>query len=76
MWLIPGREVFRTAAIQKNLLILIGILFLSYVIIFLFSPKDIADYTVADTEYWRETGNRLMLKTSFEYNNKEDIKAF
>ena len=68
--------MFRTAEIQKNLLILIGILCLSYVIIFLFSPKDIADYTVADTEYWRETGNRLMLKTSFEYNNKEDIKAF
>jgi len=35
-----------------------------------------ADYTVADTEYWRETDNRLLLKTAYEYNNKEDIKSF
>ncbi len=35
-----------------------------------------ADYTVADTEYWRETGNRLLLKTAYEYNTKEDIQAF
>ncbi len=55
---------------------LIGIISLSYIIIFLLAPKDIADYTVADTEYWRETQNRLMLKTAYEYNNKEDIKAF
>lgn len=41
---------------------------------FLFAPKDITDYTVADTEYWRETGNRLLLKTAYDYNNKDDIK--
>lgn len=37
---------------------------------------DIADYTVADTEYWRETQHRLLLKTAYEYNNKGDIQAF
>lgn len=44
--------------------------------IILFSPKDIADYSIADTEYWRETDNRLLLKTSYEYNDKEDIQKF
>lgn len=68
--------MFRTAKIQKNILILIGILALSYVLIFLLAPKDIANYSVADTEYWRETGNRLLLKTAYEYNRKEDILAF
>jgi len=68
--------VFWTAAIQKDLLILIGILSLSFVVIFLLAPKDIANYTVADTEYWRETGNRLLLKTAYDYNNKNDIQAF
>ena len=63
-------------SVQKNLLILIGILSLSYVVIFLLAPKDIADYTVADTEYWRETGNRLLLKTAYDYNNKEEIQSF
>jgi hypothetical protein len=63
-------------SIQKNLLILIGILTLSYVVIFLLGPRDIADYTIADTEYWRETGNRLLLKTAYDYNNKEEIQVF
>lgn len=40
------------------------------------APKDITDYTAADTEYWRETGNRLLLKTAYDYNNKTDIQAF
>lgn len=57
-------------------MIMIGILLLSYVVIFLLSPKDITDYTVADTEYWRETGNRLMLKTAYDYNSKEDLAMF
>ncbi len=68
--------MFWTAKIQKNILILIGIISLAYVIIFMFAPKDLADYTVADTEYWRETGNRLMIKTAYEYNNIDDIKGF
>jgi hypothetical protein len=68
--------VFRTAAVQKNLLIMIGIILFSYVAIFLLSPKDIADYTIADTAYWGETKNRLILKTSYEYNNREDLQAF
>lgn len=49
---------------------------MAYILIFLLSPKDITDYTVADTEYWRETGNRLLLKTAYEYNNKEDLEKF
>jgi hypothetical protein len=53
-----------------------GILLLAYIVIFLVSPKDITDYTVADTEYWRETGNRLMLKTAYEYNSKEELAVF
>ena len=53
-----------------------GILLLAYVVIFLVSPKDITDYTVVDTEYWRETGNRLMLKTAYEYNSKEALAVF
>jgi len=68
--------VFWTASIQKDLLILIGILSLSYVVIFLMAPRDIADYTVADTEYWRESENRLLLKTAYDYNNKEAIQVF
>ena len=55
---------------------MIGILSLSYVLIFLLSSKDITDYTVVDTEYWGETKNRLLTKTAYEYNNKEDIKSF
>lgn len=55
---------------------MIGILLLSYISIILLSPEDISDYTVADTEYWHESGNRLILKTIYEYNNKEDVKAF
>lgn len=53
-----------------------GILLLAYIVIFLVSPKDITDYTIADTEYWRETGNRLMLKTAYEYNSKEKLDVF
>lgn len=67
--------MFWTIQIQKNILILIGIISLSYVLIFLLSPKDITDYTIADTEYWRETKNRLMLKTAYDYN-KESIASF
>lgn len=44
--------------------------------IFLLSSKDITDYTVADTEYWRETKNRLLLKTAYEYNSKSDLETF
>lgn len=44
--------------------------------IFLLSPKDITDYTIVDTEYWRETENRLLIKTAYEYNNKADIEEF
>lgn len=55
---------------------MIGIILFSYVAIFLLSPKDIADYTIADTVYWGETKNRLMLKTAYEYNSKEDLQVF
>lgn len=68
--------MFRTAEIQKNLLILIGILSFSYILIFLLAPKDIADYTVADTSYLSETKNRLLIKTAYDYNDKEDIQSF
>lgn len=68
--------MFWTAANQKNLLILIGIISVSYIIIFLLAPKDIADYTVADTSYWSETKNRLLIKTAYEYSNKDDIQSF
>jgi hypothetical protein len=68
--------VFRTAEIQKNLLILIGIILLSYIIIILAAPKSIADYTVTDTDYSYETGNRLLLKTAYEYTNIEGIQSF
>lgn len=39
------------------------------------SPKDVTDYTVVDTEYWRETSHRLLTKTAYEYN-EESIKTF
>ncbi len=55
---------------------MIGIILFSYVIIFLVSPKDITDYTITDITYWSETKNRLMLKTAYEYNSKEDLQAF
>ena len=57
-------------------MILIGILSLSYMIIFLVAPNDITDSTITDTDYWHETRNRLLLKTAYEYNNKEDIQSF
>lgn len=63
-------------ATQKNVLILIGILGLSYMIILLLSPKDITDYTIADTEYWGGTNNRLLLKTAYDYNNKDNVLLF
>lgn len=44
--------------------------------IFLLAPKDIADYTVADTSYFSETNNRLLIKTAYEYSNKKDIQNF
>lgn len=53
-----------------------GMILFSYVIIFLLSPKDIADYTIADTNYWGESKNRLLLKTAYEYNSKEGLQAF
>lgn len=63
-------------AIQKNILIMMGVLSLSYITIFLLAPKDVTDYTVADTEYWRETKNRLLLKTVYNYNDKDSITSF
>ncbi len=68
--------MFRTVKIQKHVLILIGIISISYILIFLLSSKDITDYTVVDSEYWRETPNRLLTKTAYEYNNKEEIAKF
>lgn len=68
--------MFRTTKVQKNILILIGLISLAYITIFLLAPKDVTNYTVADTEYWQETGNRLLLQTAYEYNSKEDIQQF
>lgn len=45
-------------------------------LVFLLSSKDITDYTIVDTEYWRETSNRLLTKTAYEYNDIENIKLF
>jgi hypothetical protein len=61
---------------QKNVLILIGFLSLSYVVIFLTAPKDATNYTIVDTEYWRETGNSLLIKTAYDYNDKNSILSF
>ena len=63
-------------AIQKNILIMIGVISLSFIIIFLFSPKGITDYTVVDTEYWRETENSLLIKTVYNYNDKDSVATF
>jgi len=68
--------VFRTAEIQKDPVALIGIILLVYVLIFLFAPQDIMDFTVVDTEYWRETENRLIVKSAYDYNSKESIEQF
>ena len=68
--------MFWTAKIKKHILILIGIISLSYILIFLLSPKDITDYTVVDTEYWGNTQNSLLTKTAYDYNNVDDIKLF
>lgn len=62
--------------IQKNVILLIGLITLAYVTIILLAPKNVADYTIADTEYWRETENRLLLKSSFNYNDKDSILSF
>lgn len=57
-------------------MIMVGILLLSYVLILILSPEDISDFTIADTEYWRESRNRLILKTVFDYNSREEIRSF
>ncbi len=62
--------------VQRNILVLLGILILSYIAIFLLSPRDVTDYTVADTEYWRETGNSLLIKTTYDYNDKDSVASF
>ncbi|MDY6959196.1 MAG: exosortase-associated EpsI family protein [Halobacteriota archaeon] len=54
----------------------IGLIALAYVLIALLAPQDITDYTAIDTSYWRETDNRLLLKTSYEYNNISEIEGF
>ncbi len=63
-------------AIQKGILILIGVLCLSYVIMFLSSPRNVSDYVVVDTEYWRETGNSSLIKIVHNYNNEKSIESF
>ena len=68
--------MFWTTQIQKGVLILIGVASLSLILVFLLAPKDNTNYTVTDTEYWSNTGNRLMLKTAYDYNNKDDIQSF
>ena len=63
-------------AVQKNGLILIGIISLSYIIIFLLAPQDAIDYTIVDTEYLRKTENRLLTKTVYNYNDKDNVASF
>lgn len=64
------------SSIQKDLIILIGILSLSFVVILLMAPKNITDLSIADTEYWRETEKRVMLKSAYDFTNKENIQPF
>jgi len=54
----------------------VGLIALAYVLIALLAPQDIADYTAIDTSYWRETDNRLLIKTSYEYNNITEVESF
>ena len=54
----------------------VGLIALAFVLIALLAPQDIADYTAIDTSHWRETNNRLLLKTSYEYNNITEIEDF
>lgn len=54
----------------------IGIIVLSFVSMALLAPQGIADYTAIDTSYWRETENRLLVKTSYEYNDIAKISNF
>ncbi len=68
--------MFRTSQVQKNILIFTGILVLVYVLVFLLSPESLADFTVVDTEYWRETNHRLLVKTSYDYNDPVDVAGF
>ena len=68
--------MFRTAEIQKDPVALIGLILLAYVLIFLLAPQDIIGFTVVDTEYWRETENRLIVKSAYDYNSMESIEEF
>jgi Protein of unknown function (DUF3485) len=63
-------------AINKNILIMIGVLSMSYVMILLLASKDITNYTIVDTEYWGETENRLLIKTVYDYSDQDSIKSF
>ena len=49
-----------------------GIVWLSFVLIFLLAPKDITEYTVIDIAFHR-TEYRLIGKTAYNFNNVSDI---
>jgi hypothetical protein len=68
--------VLWTTTIQENLLKAIGILLLALVILFLFTPCDVADYTIVGPEFWGITNTNMMVKTAYDYNNKSDILRF
>lgn len=47
-----------------------------YILVFLLSPANSMDFTVVDSEYWRESGNRQIVKSAYNYNDKESIEQF
>jgi hypothetical protein len=68
--------VFWTASIQKDPIALAGIILMAHILVFLLSPTNIMDFTVVDSEYWRESGNGQIVKSGYNYNDKESIEQF
>jgi hypothetical protein len=54
----------------------LGIILLALVVIFLLAPYDIADYTLVDVKSGQRTEYGVLVKTSYQFNNKSDIERF
>lgn len=59
--------------VKSIFLIIMGIIWMSFVLIFLLAPKDIAEYTVVDVAF-HKTEYRLIGKTVYNFNNISDIE--
>jgi len=58
--------------VKGYFLVIMGIVWISFVAIFLLAPENLTDYTVIDVAF-HKTEYRLMGKTAYNFNNPKDI---